>query len=33
MGPILRHAARVAFWIIGFMAVVFGEITFVSWLI
>jgi hypothetical protein len=33
MGVILRHAARVALWIIGFMAVVFGAITFVSWLL
>ncbi len=29
---ILRHAARVAFWITGFMLIVFVVLQFVSWL-
>jgi hypothetical protein len=33
IGPILRHATRVAVWIAGFMLVVFAVIQSVSWLI
>ncbi len=31
MQPIMIHAGRVAVWIVGFMAVVFAVIQFVSW--
>ena len=30
-GPILRHAGRVAAWILGFMAVIFAILFLVSW--
>jgi uncharacterized membrane protein len=31
--PILLHAARIGIWIVGFMAVIFAVLFFVSWLI
>lgn len=31
MQPILRHALRVAVWIVGFMAVVFVILLAMSW--
>jgi hypothetical protein len=30
MGPILRHAARLGIWIVGFMAVVFAVLLLMS---
>ena len=30
MGPILHHAARTMIWIVGFMAVVFFVLYFIS---
>ena len=32
MRPILRHAARVAIWITGFMVVVFALLVFLNYL-
>jgi hypothetical protein len=31
MGPILNHAFRAATWILGFMAIIFAILLFVSW--
>ena len=31
LGPILVHAARIAAWIIGFMALIFVVLLLVSW--
>ncbi len=31
MGPILAHAGRLALWIVGFMAIIFGILVLVSW--
>jgi hypothetical protein len=31
MGPILKHAVRVAGWICGFMAVIFVVLEVLSW--
>ncbi len=31
MQPILAHAARTAIWITGFMVVVFGLLSLLSW--
>lgn len=31
MGPILRHALRVGVWIVGFLAVGFVLLAFLSW--
>lgn len=33
MGPILVHAYRTAVWIVGFIAVIFFILWFISWLI
>lgn len=33
MEAILSHAARVAAWIVGFMAIVFAVITAFTWLV
>ncbi len=31
MGPILYHAYRTAFWIVGFVIVIAGILSVVSW--
>ena len=31
MPPILTHAVRIAVWVIGFMAVIFVVLLFISW--
>lgn len=31
MGPILRHALRVGVWIVGFLAIGFVLLAFLSW--
>ena len=30
MGPLLGHGLRIALWMVGFMAVIFGVLGFVS---
>ena len=31
MQPILHHAARVAIWIVGFMAIIFAVLLVIGW--
>jgi hypothetical protein len=33
IGPILRHAVRIAVWILGFMGVIFVVLWGVVWLV
>jgi len=31
LGPILHHALRFSLWIIGFMVIIFGVLSCISW--
>ncbi len=33
IGPILHNAFRAATWIVGFMAIIFGILLVVSWML